>query len=526
MKNNVYTILSFEIKHIFDRFTDSFVPLFYFLVVDRLEKHLTMPGAVHITVEPFVSAKCYEADEVSARPEVTEDYSDNDVSINRVTSLESCSSDSEEIPQMNTQSNPVMKELSGNEDTISLDSSVASVVGFEDDLCSLSIDGIDKIPPSLSRTNPDFGRRSFISKTNGPQVDNFLKSFRNSFSVRKTNQDYNQKASFAVSYKHQKPKSQNPFINSIATSLDEIEFQSSADPLAIDRCNSSGNVQSQDRDYGKENSDCKLFEAVHKDFHPDDKDSNFHLSKSRTKERQGELATVSKSKVVEALSFSSEKFKLIKLVVEENSMGSDCKLKFDEHQLVITVEGLNEAGVTSTKFKLHEIALFSANSRVKIPQQAQKLLLSKRGGEWIAGEFTKKHLLSVFYTKDNQAHVISANEDTLQQTCELVEKTITNQNIPFDDGATTFLQSSTWVKTIETIESANLISIDTDYSQKIVAVSGCADDVKTCCQTIQELVRANSKKTQCIKGKIGVIRLLKTQAHSIANDINRDLRYQ
>lgn len=494
-----------------------------------------MPGSVYITVEPFVSAKCYEdADEVGARPEATEDHSDDDASIDRVTGLESCSSDSEEIPsytQCDAQStgDPVVQESLGNEDATSLDGSVASAVDLEDDLCSLSIDDdVGTIPPPLRRTDSDLGRRSFMCKSSGPRVDNFLRSFRSSFSVGKTSQDYNRKASLAVSYKHQKSKSQNPFMNSRTTSLDQIAFQNSADPLAVDKRHLSGNLQPPVRDYGKENSDFGLFEAAHEDFHSDDddEDSNFHLSKSQIKERPSERLTVSKSKVVETLSFSSEKFKLIKLVVDANGVGSSCDLKFDEPRLVITVEGLNEADVVSTKFQLHEIALFSANGRVKIPQQAQKLLLSKRGREWIAGELTKKHLLSVFHTKENQAHAISTNEATLQQTCELLEKTIASQSIPFDDSATTFLQSSTWIKAIEAAESANLISIDTDYAQKIIGVSGCADDVKTCCRTIQELVRTNSKKTQRITNKIGVVRLLKNQAHSIANAINQDLRYR
>lgn len=227
------------------------------------------------------------------------------------------------------------------------------------------------------------------------------------------------------------------------------------------------------------------------------------------------------------LSFSIEKLKLLQLVHQSKgrrNTTNGCRVTFDEKSKTVTMEGSFDDLVTM-ELHLHEIALQSTTNQLDIPKSSQKLLLSKRGGEWLAREFSQRHLLAVFYVFEGRAHIAASDDTTLESASDLLDKILTTQKLPFDESVKSYLQSTTWAGKVEEAESSGLVSIDTDYSQKFILITGSATDVSSCISEVRKILNMNTSTTRSIKHKIGVVRLLMSQSHEMTAKVNTSTGY-
>lgn len=238
---------------------------------------------------------------------------------------------------------------------------------------------------------------------------------------------------------------------------------------------------------------------------------------------QDSYATEVKTK---KLSFSVEKVKLLELVFKSKGRKTTdgCHIMFDEKNHTITLNGMAD-DLTTMELNLRETALQFVSGHLDIPKASQKLLLSKRGEEWLAREFSQRRLLTAFYVSEGKAYIVASDDTALQSALDLLDKILTSQKLSFDDSIKSFLQSGTWAGKIQDSESSGLVSIDTDYSQKLILITGSAADVSSCTAEVRKILNTNTSTTRSIKHKVGVVRLLKTQSHEMTADINAAIGY-
>lgn len=268
--------------------------------------------------------------------------------------------------------------------------------------------------------------------------------------------------------------------------------------------------QRKDKNRSKRNSDSKSNSA-----------ENFKEKKDA--ETQNEFSdqenAASKRAEVEEISFSLEKLKLIRLVLDFTSKPLS-NVKFDENSQTVNVHGTRDE-IETAKLQLYEIANNAVDDTIHIPEQSEELALSARVESWLSEEFSSRQLAAVCCDIGDKSSILAKDEETLKSACELLADILVTEKLNFDGSQRSYLRTLGWTEYVEAAESSRVVSITTEDSSSVVMVTGYVSDVSECVKEVRELLRANTSTTHDMRCEKRVVYLLKSQANAITAAVSQ-----
>ena len=227
--------------------------------------------------------------------------------------------------------------------------------------------------------------------------------------------------------------------------------------------------------------------------------------------------TKHRSTEVEEISFSLEKLKLIRMVLDFMSKPFG-NITFDENRQTIAVRGTRD-DIETVKIHLYEIANNALYDTVHIDEQTEEHALSASVESWLNKEFSNCQLPAVCCNIDDRSSILAKDEEALQSACRLLGDLLVTKKLDFDDSQGPYLRTLGWTEYVEDAESSRIVSIATEESSLVVMVTGYASDVSDCVRDLRDLLRANASMTHNMRCEARIVTLLKSQESAITAEI-------